>query len=628
VLLHSENGPICGEWLARVLVGDAGVSVTNAGVGIDLVQNGLDNRLQLAGIRTPFVIQTRTFGALCNVLTQQTLTATLLFDMNLDVVTTSSVNDGSVEMQSGPVSVVLTNASLSVTGNTTVDSLLSSLLNYFTGYISDAIEPELTAQLQEVEEEFLNTLLAQTLYLSGDGYGFDINLLSRIDDQSIVPAALTQTAYTQVFPSNALAPGVDEGAIVRPIAAAGFDARVEPLTYAISDNTINSALWALWYGGTFVFDDVLGIPGVRLNVIPRLPPIIMPGSTEDESVLGIGDLMVAVELDLTGGVIPGVDGSVSIEAFVSQYLTGTLGHSDARRERLTLAVLPDGKDTLVEFLSAALDGAPIENPDTAAAILAYAEALIDRATQVLLNDSLLSISLPPVRFDLSDPIGGGTVTSMELALQQVRDVAGGILVDFLLEAAGDTPAQDLEWLSTNHRWSADDFIQQNMPHVLAYREADADEDEAHRSYRTSVGDYRSSLNACASAGESNGKKLCLTNWEEPLDYGWYCGAGRPVEGFLDNPELDPVDFCCRLHDRNLFDQTLNAKSPLNACGFAMCLHKARASTPEIFDLMPNVERARVNMYNRAAILCGANADDPLEYAILQPIGDPEIGDEP
>ena len=91
-------------------------------------------------------------------------------------------------------------------------------------------------------------------------------------------------------------------------------------------------------------------------------------------------------------------------------------------------------------------------------------------------------------------------------------------------------------------------------------------------------------------------------------------------GWLSNPKLDPVDFCCRLHDRNLFDPERGAASPLNACGFALCLHKARASAPDIFDLMPNVERARVNMYNRAGLLCAVGT--------LAPVGEPEIGQEP
>jgi hypothetical protein len=58
----------------------------------------------------------------------------------------------------------------------------------------------------------------------------------------------------------------------------------------------------------------------------------------------------------------------------------------------------------------------------------------------------------------------------------------------------------------------------------------------------------------------------------------------------------------------------------------MCLHKARASAADIFDLMPNVERARINMYNRAALLCsgpGAALD-----ILAKPVGDPLIGSEP
>ena len=179
----------------------------------------------------------------------------------------------------------------------------------------------------------------------------------------------------------------------------------------------------------------------------------------------------------------------------------------------------------------------------------------------------------------------------------------------------------------NHRWTDEDFEEQRMPNPVPYPDSDPapDLNEAHVSYRTTVGQYQNNLEACEADGEFEGKKRCLPSWEEPLNYGWYCGASRPLEGWIANPKLDPVDFCCRLHDRNLFDKELGSFSPENACGFAMCLHKARASAPDIFDLMPNVERARINMYNRAAILCAGPSQVGL---FVKPVGDPEIGEEP
>lgn len=631
--LFRQDGPICGDWLTRVVVGAPGASTTAARVdGIVLRQDSLGHHVRMSGVRVPIVVHLRTYGVLCNVLTQQSLNASVLFDVDMLADTTSTASNGTVEMHTGSLALEIANPSVTLTGNTTVDSLLSSLLEQFASDISDKIEAKVAGYLPKLDEEFLNPLLVQTLHLTGEGYGYDVNLLARIDNQSIAADALTQSAFTQLFPSTAVPPGVDEGAIVRPIATAGFDSSVEPLTWAINDNTINSGLWALWYGGSFVFEDALGLPGVRLNVIPRLPPVLMPGRTGDESVLGIGDLMIALTLDLGEGIIPGVEGTVAFEAFISQSLSGTLGHSDTRRNRLQLDVNPDLTETLIDIVSVTLEGAPIEDPDQAAAIQAYAEALSDQATQLLLNDSLLAVGFPPLRIDLSDVLDDGTVTGIELSLQQVRDLPDGILLDFRLVAEGETPPRNTEWLSMNHRWTDDDMLQQGVPinNRVAYPESDGEEGHP---YRTSVGEYLGRLAECDSAGHSGNEAICLPSWEEPWDYGWYCGGGRPVEQpeveFAENPILDPVDFCCRLHDRNLFDHELNAFSPLNACGIAMCLHKARASAADIFDLMPNVERARINMYNRAAILCGIDSKVAQQgRGILEPVGDPELGEEP
>jgi hypothetical protein len=625
-ILFSTGGAVC-DWIMRVTTNAAGVTVASPSVtGIDLITNGLRHRLNFSSIHIPLVVRQRIYNPFnCN-FSEVRFVASITFDMAVTATTTSTVANGTVTMSSGSPSVTISNVALSVTGNTTVDSLLSSLLDSIIGFASDDIEGLLVNALPELDEALLNPLLAQTLTLSGGGYGFDVNLVSRIDNQSITTAALTQTAFTQVFPSTAAPPGEDEGPILRPIASPGFDATTEPLTYAISDNTINSGLWAAWYGGTFVFDDAVGLPGVRMSFIPMLPPVLMPGSADDESVLGVGDLFVALELDLAPGTIPGVEGAVSVEGYVSQYLRGTLGYSDARRQQLRLDVDPDAAETVIEFITAAIDGAPIKDAVVSAAILDYADRLIEAATQMLLNDSLAAVSVPPLRIDFADALGGGTVTAMELTLQQIRDVPDGILIDFRVDAEGQQPARDSDWLSMNHRWSPSDLVQQGVPNHVSvdYPESDPVENEADHSYRTTVAEYRNNLDDCNAAGEYEGKKRCLPTWKEPLDYGWYCGAGRPLDGvdagWLSNPKLDPVDFCCRLHDRNLFDQKLGAASPLNACGFAMCLHKARASAPDIFDLMPNVERARVNMYNRAALLCAGGT--------LAPVGDPEIGQEP
>jgi hypothetical protein len=74
---------------------------------------------------------------------------------------------------------------------------------------------------------------------------------------------------------------------------------------------------------------------------------------------------------------------------------------------------------------------------------------------------------------------------------------------------------------------------------------------------------------------------------------------------MDDRPLDAVDSCCRLHDLNHFDMgRLGALSPINACGFVMCLRQATGTPADVTDLLPEVERARQGMFRHAAILCG------------------------
>jgi hypothetical protein len=608
-------------------IASAGISVADPNVtGIALIAGGLRHGLRFSSVQLPIAIRTRIYNPINCAYTENTLSASVTLDMVVTADTLSSVSNGTVQMQSGAPSVTISNLSLTATGNTTIDSLLSSLLNQFHGVISDAIEDQLSSFLPELEEAFLNPLLAQTFSFSGQGYGFDVNVISGIDGQSINATALTQTGYAQVFPSSAAPPGVDRGSLFRPIGPAGFDSATEPLTYAINDNLINNGLWALWYGASFELEDVLGLPGVRMGIRPWLPPVIMPGSTEDQSVLGLGDLQVALMLTLAEGTVPGVAGEVAVDAFVSQYLTGALRYSAATRQ-LQLMGDPAESESFVQVVFVSLDGEPVRHPDQANAIRDYAETLISSATAMLMNDSLAVVALPPLTLDFTQALGGGTVTRIELSLQQVRDRPHGIFIDLRVEAESTALPGDAAWLSMNHPWTNDDLSEQGVPFLdgsVDYPQTDAEEG---RSYQTTVGEYRERLDACNAAGtNAEGDECCLASWQEPLDYAWYCGGGRPVgceqegQSWLDNPMLDPVDFCCRLHDRNLFDPELAALSPLHACGFAMCLHEARASTADIFASMPNVERARANMYNRAAILCAG--------VLLAPVGDPEVGPGP
>lgn len=97
-------------------------------------------------------------------------------------------------------------------------------------------------------------------------------------------------------------------------------------------------------------------------------------------------------------------------------------------------------------------------------------------------------------------------------------------------------------------------------------------------------------------------------------YGYYCGGGFGAQTATfgsDAPEpLDGVDYCCRLHDDQVW--RYEGKKESNECGIAMCLRQA--TVKGIAALPPDVEEARQHWYGEGAVggatyLCPGNQSD-------------------
>jgi hypothetical protein len=88
-----------------------------------------------------------------------------------------------------------------------------------------------------------------------------------------------------------------------------------------------------------------------------------------------------------------------------------------------------------------------------------------------------------------------------------------------------------------------------------------------------------------------------------LEYGYYCGAGRPGVGLWGKEPLDGVDYCCYLHDRRVWGDQSNSDL---ACGAIMCMYNATVYPAGAEAFFPEVENARQCLHDKAAILCGGN----------------------
>jgi hypothetical protein len=90
---------------------------------------------------------------------------------------------------------------------------------------------------------------------------------------------------------------------------------------------------------------------------------------------------------------------------------------------------------------------------------------------------------------------------------------------------------------------------------------------------------------------------------DTLRYGYYCGAGHPSQDVtaFNYPKqpLDPVDYCCRLHDDGAWaDDAVGM-----ACGMKLCLKNAAATPGLSKTAMGETERARQCWYDMADTIC-------------------------
>jgi hypothetical protein len=136
-------------------------------------------------------------------------------------------------------------------------------------------------------------------------------------------------------------------------------------------------------------------------------------------------------------------------------------------------------------------------------------------------------------------------------------------------------------------------------------------------YTTWKADYEAKLDECESYGEDEveGERVCVPTSDtgfdcatsSMLEYGWYCGAGRPAPGYWGKEPLDGVDYCCYLHDNRVWDER---DAPSNiaiernlACGMALCLYHQMEHPAGAASAFPEVQTARQCIYDWAALGC-------------------------
>ncbi len=597
-----------------------GARVTGPRVNSVTLESGtMTEKVSLDRISVPLrIVQVTRIGIPLTGCTLTTIDLRAAISANVTSISTSTQSvmaNGRVDVSLPSVTVLLADVQLSLTGVSTIDNILSSLLDLMKGYIESAIEDVIRSELPPLVEDFLNTPLTASTTIAGGPFNLTLTAVAGVDGIGVTEPALTQSAYTQIHPASVGTPYPALGAIARPTTAANLSANPGPMTYALDDNLINQSLWALWHGGAMEIPDIIGYPGIALRVSALLPPVLMPGKQPGAAAFGLGDLAVKLSLDLVADTGTPIPGPVVVEAYVSYVLDGAIAYDVATRD-LHLRAAPEDRRAHVHITRISNGTDDITDAAIRERITTYAERFISRSIEQLADDTLISTVLPPLRFQLNEPAAGGTVDAIVMEVKALARTADHIVVDLALKAEEPPNAQLEGYLTLNKPWTQQDLIDRKIPENLRNTTVHIEDPNAALvpSRSTTVFDYqRTKRPQCDSAGQSQGKKICLPQWKFPLDYGWYCGAGRPVVGFTDNPVLDPVDYCCVLHDRQIWaaipdlrtDPVGHADAQArNACGVVMCMSQAMGFPADIVSRLPDVERARRQMYNKASIICG------------------------
>ncbi len=524
-----------------------------------------------------------------------------------DSTSSAAVLNGRIELSMPTMSVTLSNLQIISTGIQVLDDILTSVIGLATASIETNLEQHLKALIPPALETFFNAPLTVSGTIASGPFDATLTAVAGVDGLQIAAAASTQTVYTQIHPAAIGTPHPSLGAIARPTVAANVAANPGPVTYFIDDNLINEGLWSLWHSGAFELPDVLGFSESTLSVSALLPPVLMPSAQPGEIVVGFGELDVALTLPSLPDATPPVTGPVVVDAYVSHVLEASIAYDAATK---ALRTAPTDRATHVHIVRIADGSTEITDVALRARIATYAEGLISQSIGLLADEMIAStLLLPPSRFQL-----GGSIATLDVRITGVARAADHVVVDMKLEAAVPSPTSGI--MTINVPWTDQDLEDRQIPQQFWDSTKHVESASILASRSTTVAAYESRFLTCEATGNVFPKgKICLPEWRFPLAYGWYCGAGRPIDpnvDFLDNPRLDPVDYCCALHDQGVWTDPPEfagvgalEKERRNACGAAMCFGQAEFAPSDVGSLMPQVEHARRKMYDMSWSMCVA-----------------------
>ena len=231
-------------------------------------------------------------------------------------------------------------------------SLTSSLRETLDDSLAPLLEEALSSlevsQTLELEDPVTASLSAnarlETLRLCGAGdsrVGCELSAAG--------PAALIAVLSTRIVPEARGANiSVDApGAIRLPNGPTAFSSH-RSVGFATRLDTLNQALWALWYSGALDLGDMKErledvLPeGAELSVSFDLPPVLSPGPDSKSLTVGLGGIRIQASLDLGELLETNVSQEISTTLRISTLASGRVFFDEAEGlVRLTLPEVPE-----------------------------------------------------------------------------------------------------------------------------------------------------------------------------------------------------------------------------------------------------------------------------------------------
>jgi hypothetical protein len=202
-------------------------------------------------------------------------------------------------------------ADLTGLGSAISDALAGEVEGPAQAAIAQALRGALEGRL--AEELSALSALQSTITLPPILGGTVLLIESRIDhleftkDGALVASSIAVRPATPVAEHVAASPygAMAQGGALPPVSALGSSS----LAAGVSDDALNQLLHAAWLGGAFDSSDLgarldLGLPGAKLSIDSRLPPVIMPRLDGAPGVdLGWGDIAFDATLPASSGAV-------------------------------------------------------------------------------------------------------------------------------------------------------------------------------------------------------------------------------------------------------------------------------------------------------------------------------------